>query len=162
MREFKDALPSSESAIAKFLQHYSIKSNIVVSHIRDANVGEVSLANTHPFFSASFGASNGPLPINGQVSNYQQFPLRGFQPLGTTDSEHLFCWLIAQLQRHFDACPPWQEWVAIVHSCWLKVHAQGVANMLLSNGEVLLTFCSTPTELANPTCPLWHGAVARC
>lgn len=142
VREFKDPLPSSESAIANFLQNYSIKSHIVVSHIRQANVGDVSLANTHPFQRELWG-KQWTFAHNGQVDNFRKFNLSRFQPLGTTDSEHLFCWLMGQLEERFSSLPTREEWVAFIHECCLEVHKEGVANILLSNGDALFTFCST-------------------
>lgn len=48
-RMFHDARPSAESEIARLLERYSIKSRTVISHIRQATHGKVSLENTHPF-----------------------------------------------------------------------------------------------------------------
>jgi len=141
VREFKDPLPSSESVIATFLQNYSIKSHIVVSHIRQANVGDVSLANTHPFQRELWG-KQWTFAHNGQVNNFKKFTLSRFQPVGSTDSEYLFCWLMGQLENHFSSLPSTEAWIAFVHQCCLEIHKEGVANILLSNGDALFVFCS--------------------
>jgi len=142
VREFKDALPSSQSLIAGFLKNYPIKSHIVVSHIRQANVGDVSLANTHPFQRELWG-KQWTFAHNGQLKDYAQFKLSRFHPIGSTDSEHLFCWLMGELDQRFASLPTRDAWVAFVHECCLKIHKAGIANILLSNGDALFTFCST-------------------
>ena len=45
----KQAEPANESAWVDFLETRQIRSDIVVSHIRHATQGEVSLRNTQPF-----------------------------------------------------------------------------------------------------------------
>lgn len=54
-RTFKDPNPSCDSKIAELVQSYPIKSCAVISHIRQANRGEVSLVNTHPFTREIWG-----------------------------------------------------------------------------------------------------------
>ena len=49
LRLFQDPTASSESEVAQLVQRYPIKSEVVIGHIRQANVGKVCLANTHPF-----------------------------------------------------------------------------------------------------------------
>ncbi|KZZ59648.1 class II glutamine amidotransferase [Oleiphilus sp. HI0125] len=159
VREFKDHLPSSESLIARFLQTYPIKSNTVVSHIRQANVGEVSLANTHPFQRELWGKS-WTFAHNGQLKEFSQFELTRFRPVGSTDSEHLFCWLMGQLDEHFSCCPSWQEWVPFVHQCCLKIHEAGIANIILSNGDALFTFCSTKLSWITRRAPFGEAKLA--
>ncbi len=159
VREFKDPLPSSESLIASFLQNYSIKSHIVVSHIRQANVGEVSLANTHPFQRELWG-KQWTFAHNGQVKNYRQFTLSRFRPLGSTDSEHIFCWLMGQLEERFSSLPTREEWVPFVHQCCLQVHKAGIANILLSNGDALFTFCSNKLSWITRRAPFGTARLA--
>lgn len=55
LRTFHDPLPSARSRIAELLISYPIKSRVVISHIRQANVGDVCLANTHPFSRELWG-----------------------------------------------------------------------------------------------------------
>lgn len=59
-RTFKDPNPSCESKIAELVQSYPIKSCSVISHIRQANRGGVSLENTHHSL-VSFGGDIGHL-----------------------------------------------------------------------------------------------------
>ena len=48
-RTFHDPISSVNSPVAQFISNYSIKSSVVISHIRQATHGRVCLENTHPF-----------------------------------------------------------------------------------------------------------------
>lgn len=142
-REFRDPHPSAHSPIAKLIQSYPIKSNIVISHIRQANVGSVKLANTHPFFREMWGKP-WCYAHNGQLANWQQLPLNNFRPMGDTDSEHAFCWLLGQLQNDEHLWRSDQPaFLQKLHRLCEQLRALGVFNMLLSDGEYLYTYCST-------------------
>ncbi len=159
VREFKDHLPSSESPIAKFLQEYSIKSQIVISHIRQANVGKVSLANTHPFQRELWG-KQWAFAHNGQINDFKQFPLTRFRPVGSTDSEHLFCWLMGQLDEQFSSPPPMEQWQKLIHECCLQIHKAGIANILLSDGDALFAFCSSKLSWITRKAPFGTARLA--
>ncbi len=56
-RSFHDPRASVASEIAELIQRHSIKSKIIISHIRKANRGKVCLENTHPFSRELWGCS---------------------------------------------------------------------------------------------------------
>lgn len=58
LRLFQDPRASSESEVAQLVQRYPIKSEVVIGHIRQANVGKVSLVNTHPFSRELWGRNS--------------------------------------------------------------------------------------------------------
>ena len=65
-RAFHDPEPAASSDIARFVGSHPIKSRTVIAHIRQANRGRVTLANTHPFSRELWGrvwtfAHNGQL-----------------------------------------------------------------------------------------------------
>ena len=94
LRAFHDPKPSYDSRLAQLVRDYPIKSEIVISHIRQANVGQVNLANTHPFIRELWGFS-WCFAHNGQLDpQLFDWPLKYYQPIGTTDSEYAFCWLM--------------------------------------------------------------------
>lgn len=146
VRLFLDPQPSHASPIAELVNAYPIRSRNVVSHIRKATQGVVSLDNTHPFMRELWGrywifAHNGNLP---QVA----VPAAGgFVPVGNTDSEHAFCALLAMLRQRFGDSMPGPErrdelFEAIAE--WTRqIGATGEFNYLLSNGEALFAHCST-------------------
>ncbi|OBX37086.1 glutamine amidotransferases class-II [Halomonas elongata] len=123
---------------------YPIKSHVVISHIRQANVGQVRLANTHPFTREMWGRP-WCYAHNGQLSHeWKQLPLSFYQPVGDTDSEHAFCWLMGELRRAFPEPPADRDalW-RYLHELCEHLRTFGVFNLLLADGESLYTYCST-------------------
>ena len=141
---FQDAAPSSDSEIARLIQGYPIKSTQVIAHIRQANVGEVNLANTHPFTRELWG-KRWCFAHNGQLTDFQ--PATSFyQPIGETDSERAFCDLLNRLRSAFaDATsqPDYQQLLPILLEACAEYAQQGVFNCLLSNGEWMFSFCTS-------------------
>lgn len=142
-REFRDPHPSVDSPIARLICDYPIKSHVVISHIRQANVGEVTLANTHPFTREMWGRP-WCYAHNGQLENWQALPLGSYTPVGKTDSEHACCFLLGELRRVFPTPPaePQRLW-QYLHTLCERLRSLGVFNLLLSDGDYLYTFCST-------------------
>lgn len=140
-RVFLDYLPSIHSPIAELVQHYPIKSRNVIAHIRKATQGELKLANTHPFQRELWGeywifAHNGNL--NGLPASDGQF-----RPVGDTDSEQAFCWLLDQLRQRFAEKPPTLLLTAAIGGLFARLAEFGTFNCLLSNGELLFAHCTT-------------------
>jgi predicted glutamine amidotransferase len=142
-RSFHDPIASADSEVAKFIQHYSIKSTQIICHIRKANRGRVCLENTHPFSRELWG-DVWSFAHNGQLKGIKKKTLNGYEPIGTTDSEHAFCWILSQLRERFPVKPKSHVAVrnAIEHLC-REVAEHGVFNVLMSNVGHLYTFCST-------------------
>ncbi|MCP1344221.1 class II glutamine amidotransferase, partial [Halomonas sp. FL8] len=142
-RDFRDPHPSADSPIARLIRDYPIKSNVVISHIRQANVGGVRLANTHPFTREMWGRQ-WCYAHNGQLQAWETLALPFYAPVGTTDSEHAFCWLMGELRRRFPSPPACHEslWKAL-HEICEHLRTLGVFNLLLSDGHYLYCFCST-------------------
>ncbi|WP_028116732.1 class II glutamine amidotransferase [Ferrimonas senticii] len=141
-RTFKDSDPSCHSEVASMLKSYPIKSKAVISHIRQANRGRISLENTHPFSRELWGR-NWTFAHNGQLSDYKSVlvPQR-FRPVGTTDSELAFCTLLDRLANHYGDTPPSRERAFRYLAKEGKTLQQlGVFNMLLSDGRYLLALC---------------------
>ncbi|WP_300477591.1 class II glutamine amidotransferase [Shewanella sp.] len=143
-RTFKDACPSSESHIAKLIKSYPIKSEVVISHIRQANRGCVSLENTHPFTRELWGRY-WTYAHNGQLTDYlPKFHVSRYQPVGDTDSELAFCWILEQVAQKFGGTKP-EDMLAVFHyvaTLAEQIRALGVFNMILSDGEYLMSYCS--------------------
>jgi predicted glutamine amidotransferase len=143
VRQFLDPLPSAHSPIAELVRQYPIKSKNVVAHIRKATQGDISLVNTHPFFRELWGHS-WIFAHNGNLLNYQPQLNGDFLPIGHTDSEMSFCYLLQELREKFGAEPPGPaELFTAVLDLVRVIGALGEFNFLLSNGDVLLAHCST-------------------
>jgi glutamine amidotransferase len=139
-RAFHDPRPSADSEVARFVRDHPIKSCTVLSHIRRANRGRVALENTHPFQRELWGRL-WTFAHNGQLAGVKRWPLRHYHPVGTTDSEHAFCWMLDRLRETFPASPPGHRLAAAIEALSGRLAATGVFNMLLSDGRWLYCFC---------------------
>ena len=141
-RTFKDPTPSCQSEIAKLVQQYPIKSCAVISHIRQANRGGVRLENTHPFTRELWG-SYWTFAHNGQLSDYESLADGYSKPVGETDSERAFCWLLNQLDAEFPYPPTlWEPVFEFIATRCDELRGLGVYNMLLSDGKYVLAYCT--------------------
>lgn len=143
-RNFKDADPSCDSAIAKLIRDYPIKSCTVISHIRQANRGRICLENTHPFTRCLWG-KNWTFAHNGQLSNYQKkLTIKYHVPIGNTDSELAFCWLLDNVFEKFGRSKPKNMKAVFTYVAKLcdSLRELGVYNMMLTDGEYLLAYCT--------------------
>lgn len=140
---FHDPHPSAHSEIAKLVKHYPIHSKTVLCHIRKANRGRVCLENTHPFLRQLWGL-NWTFAHNGQLKGIKKdFKLKEFFPIGTTDSEYAFCWMMSQIKQKFRVPPKQPEvlW-AYIKQLAKKLNTLGVFNFLLSDSKYLYAHCS--------------------
>jgi predicted glutamine amidotransferase len=141
-RTFKDAQPSSTSSIAKLIANYPIKSCCVVSHIRQANRGRIAIENTHPFTRELWG-TEWTFAHNGQLKGIKKHPTAHFNPVGTTDSEHAFCWILSSIKTRFPKRPKQAKTVfRYIATLTKTLNAMGIANFLISDGKYLLSHCS--------------------
>ncbi len=141
LRLFQDPVASCESEVAKMVQHYLIKSEVVIGHIRQANVGKVCLVNTHPFVRELWG-QHWCFAHNGQLAEFH--PARGFyRPVGETDSEAAFCDLLNRIRSRFPEPVEGHALLETLIEACSEYRSRGVFNCLLSNGEWLFSFCST-------------------
>ena len=104
-RTFHDPRASAESEIARLVRSHAIHSETVICHIRKATHGRVCLENTHPFTRELWGR-HWAFAHNGKLRGIKKRPLGHFRPVGTTDSEHAFCWLLDQLRQRYPGPRP--------------------------------------------------------
>lgn len=145
IREFRDPDPCVNSEIASLVQRYPIKSCYVISHIRQANVGGICLENTHPFTRELWG-QNWTFAHNGQLANSESLILDKDLPIGTTDSERAFCWLLGELRAAFSEPPAPDTLRDFLYPRCEQLREMGVFNCLISNGHFLLAYCSTKLQ----------------
>ncbi len=160
MSSFRDPYPSAESKIANFVSTTPIKSHIVISHIRQANVGDVCLENTHPFTRELWG-QYWTYAHNGQLDeSVFDLPLAEYQPVGTTDSEYAFCWIIQELRAAFTEQPDDEVLTAFLQERCDHLAAKGVFNMLLTNSEMLYAYCSTKLHWLTRRAPFGQATLS--
>ena len=141
-RHFVDKESAATSPIAKMLKSYPIKSHNVVAHVRKATVGAVTLENCHPFTRELWGRY-WVFAHNGDLKEFQP-PLHGsFKPVGSTDSELAFCWLLQELNKSHVTVPSVEELTNTLSELVPQIARHGTFNFLLSNGQALWAHAST-------------------
>ena len=102
------------------------------------------MPNTHPFTRELWGYA-WCFAHNGQLDPVLfNWPLRHFKPIGNTDSEYAFCWLLDQIHQRFEQRPEDPAALAeVIHQCCEQLRGIGVYNMLLSESTRLFSYCTT-------------------
>lgn len=141
-RLFIDKAPACDSPVAELIRRYPIKSRHVISHIRKATYGAVMLENCHPFVRELWGRY-WVFAHNGDLHGYAPTLHGHFRPVGSTDSEQAFCWLMQELDKAHASVPSVPEMTRTLAELVPQVARFGTFNMLLSNGEALWAHAST-------------------
>ncbi|MDE2584070.1 MAG: class II glutamine amidotransferase [Betaproteobacteria bacterium] len=142
-RLFLDPQPSAHSPVAALVRQYPIRSRNVIAHIRKATQGVVSLENTHPFMRELWGRY-WIFAHNGNLLDFAPDFDGSFLPVGNTDSEQAFCWLLQSLRHRFgQQAPGDDDLFAAIAELSRDIGSKGEFNFLLSNGDGLFAHCST-------------------
>jgi glutamine amidotransferase len=159
LRSFHDPEPSAHSRIAQLLRKYPIKSHVVVSHIRQANVGQIALENTHPFSRELWG-QYWTFAHNGQLDpKLFELPLGIYRPVGTTDSEYAMCWLLGTLRQQYPEPPTTQELFSFIQQQCDQLRRLGVFNMLLTDSHHLFAYCTTKLNWITRRAPFGQASL---
>src|SRR5690606_26361790 len=116
------------------------RSTNVVSHIRKATVGRVALENSHPFMRELWGRY-WVFAHNGDLKNYHPPLHAAFRPVGDTDSERAFCWLLQEMAKNHARVPTPEELTDTLAELVPLVARFGTFNFVLSNGQALWAHC---------------------
>lgn len=151
--DYPDGVPMIEKQTwaAFHGEHFSRKAarvyaKTVLAHVRRATVGGTSIENTHPFHHFRWIFAH-----NGTVPNFDQVrmkmldhidPLHRTEIAGTTDSEHVFRYLMSLFLRHpergfFDSVRTGLEQV-IQWCAEVDPQASVGLNIVLTNGEHMI------------------------
>jgi predicted glutamine amidotransferase len=142
VRYFVDKEGASTSPIARMLRNYPIKSHNVIAHVRKATVGAVTLENSHPFVRELWGRY-WVFAHNGDLKDYAPYLHGSFRPVGNTDSELAFCWLLQELAKSHAGVPTVAELTRTLAELVPQIAKHGTFNFLLSNGQALWAHAST-------------------
>ena len=142
VRLLVDAQSARTSPVAEMVRRFPICSDNIVAHIRKATQGRVALENTHPFVRELWGRY-WTFAHNGDLKDYAPRLHGAFHPVGTTDSEHAFCWLMQEFAKAHASLPPVRELSTTLAELVPAVAGHGSFNFMLSNGEALWAHCST-------------------
>ena len=140
------------------VRRYPIRSENIVAHIRKATQGRVALENTHPFVRELWGRY-WVFAHNGDLKGFAPRLHGAFRPVGATDSERAFCWLMQELAKSHAGVPPIDELTATLAELMPQVAAHGVFNAMLSNGQALWAHCSTS---CTTSCASTRSRAPRC
>ena len=145
---FKEPVAGYQSTLTRFLCKYQeLRSKIFVGHIRKATRGSLSYDNTHPF-NRCYGGREFSFAHNGTLHRRKELNRLTYQPIGDTDSERAFCFLLSQLRRHEIKPVRAGELIGytdtdflLIHEILLDINARtaGKLNCIFSDGQHL--FC---------------------
>lgn len=141
---YREVAPAAGSPQVGYLSTHAPATKLAVAYIRKASRGESSLANTGPFVR-ELGGRMHVFVHNGNLKTMDAPWVSGasrFQPVGNTDSEWAFCWLLDRMaQFHWadQVLPSVQQRLDAVASIADELRAMGLgpASFLYSDGDVL-------------------------
>ncbi len=144
---FHEAEPSAYSEWMSFLQKHQTPTRRMISHIRHATVGECSLKNTQPF-SRELGGKRHVFCHNGNLENiHSKLKLDRFKPIGETDSEYAFCYLMSALTNAWsNSSPKLNTRIEIIKSIFNQFSKMGPANFLYSDSDYLYAYANKRTQ----------------
>lgn len=143
---YREQTPAAFSPVAAHLASLDLKARYSIAHIRKATQGVIALENCHPFRRTLWEqdwvfAHNGDL--RGEIPRAVPYA-----PIGNTDSEAAFCWLLNQLRGQ--SPEPSGAWAgdglalfAQLNRCAQHLAGLGIFNCLISNGSWLYAYCGT-------------------
>lgn len=142
-RLFVDNQSAVNSPIAELVRNYPIKSRNVIAHIRKATQGIINLENSHPFIRELWGR-HWIFAHNGDLKDFQPKLSGMFTPVGDTDSELSFCYLLDILVQRFGFNEPSiEEIFQVLCEIAPQIAEHGTFNFILSNGQAMFTYATT-------------------
>jgi glutamine amidotransferase len=156
-----DNLPAAESPLAELLKHYPIKSRYVIAHIRKATQGNIALENCHPFMRELWG-ENWIFAHNGDLKTFNPKLNAYYRPIGKTDSEKAFCFLLDRLRVLFPDPPALNVLSRTLAGLANEISRHGIFNFVLSNGSALFTHCSSSLYYVTRQYPFTTASLLDC
>ena len=156
-RLFIDCQSAVLSPLAEFVRNYPIKSRNVIAHIRKATQGKIELENNHPFMRELWGR-HWIFAHNGDLKDYDPHLTGQFMPVGSTDSERAYCYILQELRQRFGKDEPSLnqifEFLAEVSP---TIAEHGTFNFIMSNGQALFSFATTNLHWIVREWPFQHA-----
>ncbi|MCI0518355.1 MAG: class II glutamine amidotransferase [Woeseiaceae bacterium] len=141
-RVIRDTTCAGSSPWVQFVEQQTLRSSLVIAHLRKATLGAIALKNTQPFIRELGGrvhvfAHNGHVP---KIAKSDRFPIDAFQPIGDTDSEYAFCAMLERIKPLWygnDRPPTIESRLDTVADFAAELRQLGPANFLYCDGEFL-------------------------
>lgn len=136
----KEAVTWRQSGYARFLEGYNrLRAHIYLAHVRHKTTGgSATHADTHPF-SRELAGREYCFAHNGTIRGFATLELERYQPLGHTDSEHVFCHLLNEISSRGGALQNEADWNWL-HDALSEINQRGTLNCLLSDGQRLFAY----------------------
>jgi glutamine amidotransferase len=133
-----------DSALASFLCLSPIRASTVLAHVRKATHGQPALVNCHPF-QREWRGRLWSFCHNGKLIDHAPALTGPYQPVGETDSEHAFCWIMERLRALLpgQAAPGWQDVAPLLAELATQVGRHGEFNFTLTDGTALYALGAT-------------------
>ncbi len=143
----REAEPAASSQKMDYVLKHHRPSDLVISHIRKATQGEISLENTQPFKIQRDGV-NHVFVHNGNLEDVQKnILISKYTPIGQTDSEHAFCYLMEKLQPlYHNGIPALEQRISVIKETFTFFTRFGPANFIYTDGEYLFAFANQRTQ----------------
>jgi predicted glutamine amidotransferase len=159
LRHFVDHQPACSSPVAELISRYPIKSRNVISHIRKATQGRVALENCHPFVRELWGRY-WVFAHNGDLKDFAPRLHGSFRPVGTTDSERAFCWIMQEMAKSHAGVPSVKELSITLRELAAQIASTAPSTFLLSNGQALWAHASTNLYYVERKHPFAHATLS--
>jgi glutamine amidotransferase len=139
----RESSPAAESGLVRFMEKNGPPSNLVLSHIRLATQGEAALRNTQPF-QRELGGRAHVFAHNGDLTDVKAklaLESNRFTPVGDTDSEFAFCYLLEQLEKLWGRAPgklpSVESRLEVVARFAASLRPFGAFNFIYADGDAL-------------------------
>lgn len=162
LRLYREPEPARDSLWLQYVGRRHLPARILLSHVRHATRGAVTLANTQPFAREVGGrmhcfAHNGRLE---ELGPEQARALRRYHPLGDTDSELAACILFERMAALWErnGPPSLAQRTAEFGTFATEMRRLGPANFLYSDGITLFAHGHRRTQADGRIAPpgLWQ------
>jgi predicted glutamine amidotransferase len=142
---FRETVAACNSELGHCLERQGPAATLAICHLRHANQGEISLANTGPFVRELAGrmhvfAHNGNLK---GIEKVVRLAPGSYQTIGETDSEYAFCTLLEHLKALWqknDGVPPLIDRITVIARFAHNIRKLGPANFLYADGDALFAY----------------------
>lgn len=160
-RVVRDASPAATSTTCRHCGQ-TFRSRNIIAHIRKATQGEIRLENCHPFHARLWGR-DWLFAHNGNLEDFHPTLCENRQPVGSTDSERAFHYLLTRLVQRFGSTPPAiADLYDELHALSAQIARHGTFNYLLSWGEGLFAHCSTELHYVVRAYPFRSARLVDC
>ena len=159
----REESPAAFSPLAAQVEAHAFKARYSLAHIRKATQGVVALENCHPF-QRPWRGQDWVFAHNGDIKG--EIPAGDpYRPVGNTDSEAAFCWILNTLDG-LDPAPEAlspcasSELFGLLNRCSTHLAGQGIFNCLISNGHWLYAFGGTKLHVITRRAPFAMATLA--